>query len=469
MPLDPSIILGAKPVQVDFDKFSPVNALTSAMKMRQLEQEGDLNALNLSQRKGLQDFLVGNPDLKSPETRYKLATEFGEPGRKVAEGVVNIDKSKTEQLKQMGEKAKIAGNMLAGVTDDIGWQRVRPRLQQLAPDEQLPEVYDPKYIAETQQEALGIEKALERHFMKQDTGRTEHVLSMPKYGPGSATVVPGSSVTKTVSPDAAARLAAETATGTLTPESLDVAANVYLQTGQLPTGLGKAAAGLRTQVMNRATELSTGKSAADVAGGIIEAKQDVAGRGKAVKDFGTGKQGDAVRSFNTAIDHLDTMSKLATALENKDTRLFNTVGNAFAKATGQAAPTDFDTAKAIVGGEVAKALTGSNMALKDREEVRESISRANSPEQLAGSVRRMQELMGGQLNSLDLQYRTSTGRKDFDNKLTPRSKEVLKDLRGGEQKAAPAATANVVTLPDGRSMSFPNAKAAADFKKAAGL
>lgn len=233
------------------------------------------------------------------------------------------------------------------------------------------------------------------------------------------------------------RLNAESATGTLTPASLDVAANVYLQTGVMPiTGIGKGAANLKTQVMNRATELSTGKPAAEVAGGLVNAKQDVAARGKAVKDFSSGKQGDAVRSFNTAIDHLDTMSKLATALENRDTRLFNTVGNAFAAATGSAAPTDFDTAKAIVGGEVAKALTGANMALKDREEIRDSISRANSPAQLAGSVRRLQELMGGQLNSLNLQYETSTGRKDFDNKLTPRSKEVLKELRGEEPKTA---------------------------------
>jgi hypothetical protein len=199
MPLDPSIILGAKPAQFDFAQFSPVNTLASAMKIKQLEQEGNLNALTLKQRTGLQDYLAGNPDLKSPETRYKLATEFGEFGRKVAESVTNIDKSKNEQLKQMADTVKIAGNMLAGITDDTGWQRVRPRLQQLDPSAQLPETYDPKYIAESQQEALGIEKALERHFMKQDAGSTEQVLSMRKYDVGNvgATVVPGSVVKKT--------------------------------------------------------------------------------------------------------------------------------------------------------------------------------------------------------------------------------------------------------------------------------
>ena len=177
-----------------------------------------------------------------------------------------------------------------------------------------------------------------------------------------------------------------------------------------------------------------------------------------------------MRSFNTAIDHLDTMDKLATALNNNDVRAFNTVANAFAKGTGSAAPTNFDTAKSIVGGEVAKALAGSSMALKDREEIRDAISRANSPEQLAGSVRTLQELMGGQLKSLKLQYETGTNRKDFDSRLTGRAKDVVKSLsgEGGAPAAAPAGAASV-TLPDGRTMNFPNAAAADAFKKAAGL
>jgi hypothetical protein len=57
MPLDPSIILGAKPPQIDMAQFSPLNALTTAMKLKQLDQEGELNALTLKERKGLQTFL----------------------------------------------------------------------------------------------------------------------------------------------------------------------------------------------------------------------------------------------------------------------------------------------------------------------------------------------------------------------------------------------------------------------------
>jgi hypothetical protein len=39
----------------------------------------------------------------------------------------------------------------------------------------------------------------------------------------------------------------------------------------------------------------------------------------------------------------------------------------------------------------------------------------------------------------------------------------------GQSRAAPAAAGNSVTLPDGRVKTFPNAAAANQFKKAAGL
>ena len=45
MPLDPSIISGLKPVQFDPSQFSPMNAMATAMKFRQADEESQLNAL----------------------------------------------------------------------------------------------------------------------------------------------------------------------------------------------------------------------------------------------------------------------------------------------------------------------------------------------------------------------------------------------------------------------------------------
>lgn len=232
------------------------------------------------------------------------------------------------------------------------------------------------------------------------------------------------------------RLQQEMATGTLTPQSLEVAANVYLQTGQLPQGMGKNAANLRTQVMNRATELSTGKPAAEVAGGIVEAKQDVASKGKAVKDFATGTQGRQVNAFNTAIDHLDTMDKLSDALQNGDVKAFNALGNVVARQTGAPAPTNFDAAKQIVTAEVIKAVVASGGGVTERQEAERNFAAASSPAQLKGIIDTYKKLLGGQLNSLNLQYTNTTGRKDFESKLTPAAKSELQRIRGEQAPRA---------------------------------
>ena len=262
---------------------------------------------------------------------------------------------------------------------------------------------------------------------------------------GTQTEIPNSRVKLSATPgemlahqDRVKRLEQEMATGNLTPESIEFAAQMVAQGGQNPiTGMGKNAAAMRAQVINRASQIATegGASAAEGARNVITGKQDISGQTNAIKAFNTGLEGRSVRSFNVAINHLDSLDRLATALGNGDTKAFNAVGQQFAEQTGQPAPTNFDTAKTIVGAEVAKAIAGSNMALKDREEIRDKLSRANSPAQLKGAVRELQNLMGGQLQGLEQQYTSSTGRKDFNAKLTPRAKEVFKSL-SGESNAA---------------------------------
>src|SRR6185295_18027395 len=77
---------------------------------------------------------------------------------------------------------------------------------------------------------------------------------------------------------------------------------------------------------------------------------------KAQSAFATGKQGDAVRSFNVVISHLNTLDKLTDALNNRDVQALNQVSNAFKQQFGSPAPTNFNAAKAIVGDEIIKAI-----------------------------------------------------------------------------------------------------------------
>ena len=85
MPLDPSIILGVKPVQVDMAQFSPMNALTNVMKFKQADQESQMNALKMqeyertrAEEEGTRNYL-GKTDLSTPEGRMGLR-KFGKTG-----------------------------------------------------------------------------------------------------------------------------------------------------------------------------------------------------------------------------------------------------------------------------------------------------------------------------------------------------------------------------------------------------
>jgi hypothetical protein len=226
MALDPSIILGAKPVQFDMAQFSPINTLASAMKLKQLDQEGQLNALALGERKGLQEFLGTNPDLKSPETRTQLASRFGETGRKVASSLTDIGKAETDRFtaesvekKRRNEltvsKTAQYKDLLANVNDQrsaLQWIQMQQQDPDLA-DSPIAKVSimdaarsipaDPEgFNRWKQQAALGITKFIELNkpqMMQQDLGGTKRIVAVPGLG-GEATTVGNTEQAVTMTP-----------------------------------------------------------------------------------------------------------------------------------------------------------------------------------------------------------------------------------------------------------------------------
>ena len=165
------------------------------------------------------------------------------------------------------------------------------------------------------------------------------------------------------------------------------------------------------QVMKRVNDLNPQFSGATF-GNVKQAEQK----------FNVGKQGDTVRSLNVATNHLDTLGGLADALNTGNVQLLNKATNAWKTQTGQAAPTNFESAKKIVADEVVKAIVGSGGGVADREEAARSIQAANSPAQLRGVINTYKDLMHGQLNGLRQQYEQSTGKTDFERFLSPQIK-----------------------------------------------
>lgn len=124
------------------------------------------------------------------------------------------------------------------------------------------------------------------------------------------------------------------------------------------------------------------------------------------KAFTSGQPATNINFFNTAVDHLTLLGEAADALKNGDTQVLNKAGNAWAAATGNPAPTDFNAVRNAVAGELAKTFTGARATKEEINLMNETINSAMSPEQLASVTEYYKRLMGGKLSALKSQYET---------------------------------------------------------------
>lgn len=214
------------------------------------------------------------------------------------------------------------------------------------------------------------------------------------------------------------------------PKAIDLGVQYFLQYGKLPPTARSPAlqAGIMAAASDRLS--AQGKTMADV----IQTAQTNHAAGQTVTAFDKGKQGDTVRSLNVSVQHLDTLRELGKALQNGDVNLINAARQKFAEAFGGAAPTNWDAAKAIVADEVAKGVIGGQTAQSDRETLAATLKNSRSSEQAEGAINTFQDLLGGQLRGLRQQYKSSTNRDDFNNKLFP---ETVRRLDPQKQNLPP--------------------------------
>ena len=433
MPIDASIPLQVQSLKLE----SPINQLSM---MNEAAKLGEYQR-SAEEQNRLNQYLQG-ADLTNPATRQELM-KYGKTGLAYGKALGEQEKTGLE-TKKLGMEVtakdmEIQREKLGNLALNPSNENVKAHLQ----DSILAGKLTPEAAQQQWQQVANLSPAQ----------RTQHfndlsVSSQERYKMNTVSANEKARLNQSES-HFQQRLAQETATGALTPETLDMAANVYLKTGQMPPlGMGKAATAVRQSVLNRAAQIG-GKGAdgatvapADIASNIVTAKQDVGAQTKAVKDFSTGTQGKQVNAFNTAIDHLATMDKLSDALQGGDTKAINAIANTVARQTGASAPTNFDAAKQVVSAEIIKAIVASGGGVKEREEAANNFAAANSPAQLKGVINTYKQLLGGQLNSLGLQYEVNTGRKDFDKKLTGEAKQAFTTVRQqhtGGVMAPPAA------------------------------
>jgi hypothetical protein len=118
----------------------------------------------------------------------------------------------------------------------------------------------------------------------------------------------------------------------------------------------------------------------------------------------SGKGGQQLTAFNTAMVHLDTLDRLAAGLNNSNIQIYNKAAQSWAEATGNPAPANFAAAKNAMSGEVAAALKASGATDQEIAKVDSTFSRAQSPAQLKGAINTYRDLLRGKRDQLKKQY-----------------------------------------------------------------
>ncbi len=158
------------------------------------------------------------------------------------------------------------------------------------------------------------------------------------------------------------------------------------------------------------------------------------GRAGKYNDFRGGDEAKQISSFSKAIEHTDTLKRLAANLDNTSSPAFNELANLVSRQTGEAKVTNFNAAKEIVAKELDKVIAGpGGSTISGTEDAKAQIEAASSPKQLVGAIATIQELMGGQLTGLEQTYKNSVGGQGFKSLLTPKAAEVFSNYQKVEK------------------------------------
>ena len=124
------------------------------------------------------------------------------------------------------------------------------------------------------------------------------------------------------------------------------------------------------------------------------------GAGKA---FAYGKQGDKLRSFGTAVQHIETLLDIAKGLSTGDIKRANMVANLFGKETGSAPPVTMEAVQQLVADEILASIVPGAGGVEERLQLAKKLSGNNSYEVLKQVTERFQEMMKAQGGNLKRQ------------------------------------------------------------------
>lgn len=216
------------------------------------------------------------------------------------------------------------------------------------------------------------------------------------------------------------------AQGTFKPETIDMMANLLIQTGNIPPlGSGKKAADARTQIMNRAQEISagTGATPAQAATTMAGNKSEYAGSISGQRAVGT-QIANVQIAANEATKMINVAKPYVEKVDPTDYPTLNSIGNFVSRKTGDPNITGLATSLNSLVNTYARAINPKGVAtVSDKNHAREILNDAMSKGQLNEAFTVMQQEMAAALAS---------------------GPETKANLRGGNAPAATPAPAGAV-------------------------
>jgi hypothetical protein len=144
--------------------------------------------------------------------------------------------------------------------------------------------------------------------------------------------------------------------------------------------------------------------------------------------FNTKQQGNAVRSMNVAIDHMDTLRNKIEKLPNGQYPAVNDIVATFGKAIGDPRYNSYDAAAGLIAAEVTKAIVANGGTGDERAEKEKLLAVKNNPEALRSVLDSYTQLLGGQMRGLKEQYEAGHG-NNWAAKVNPRTEQAMAESK----------------------------------------
>lgn len=250
--------------------------------------------------------------------------------------------------------------------------------------------------------------------------------------------------------------------GPLDPNAVAFGSYMLYKTGKMPA-MGMGGGPARMAIISGAAQLANQEAQGQPVTNLgfdtaLANGQDFTASQRTLNSAAGGPLGNQTRSINNVVGHLQLMENLFNGLQNGDVQIANKLGSQWKKAFGSEVPTDIQTAAGFIGPELTKILSsnGSTGTVEERQEFSNTAANlANSPEQTAGAIHTLKNMLGRQMTDLALQYHGATGRSDFSRRyVAPDVAQYLEigpDAGGGQQTSVvpPGTSPTVSASPAG--------------------